>query len=297
MDTYPYRSMVTPPAKHLWWSEAQNQMGHVTYVTGPAGSGKTTGLFSNTNWAVVRGQSLWNENTVFATLTNNLANTITPNVDMPGARGRTIFNFCNRKIAEKEGQLASPTQRSRKYTNNRAYNMKQTSLMRSNKLKSRSLARYSTVVLDECNYNQITEFRDAIEVAGAHHFYIVVICDYDDQMDCFKQLHGINYELNIKSPSYMHSVISGSLGPSIHSGRIELVDVHRQKDPLLKNLLSKMRGMSGDEKSQLTLFESLCVSPEPVELPIPSLPSRWIPTPTSYQGSPFSCSTRTAFRR
>ena len=54
-------------------------------------------------------------------------------------------------------------------------------------------------------------------------------------MDCFKQLHGINYELNIKSPSFMRGVISGSLEPYIHSGRIELVDVHRQKDPLLKN--------------------------------------------------------------
>jgi hypothetical protein len=261
MNTYPYRSMLTPPAKLLWWSEAQNQMSHVTYITGPAGSGKTTGLFSNANWALVRGQSLWNEKTVFATLTNNLANSITSNVDMPGARGRTIFNFCNRKVAEKEGTLASPTQRSHKYTDNRAYNNRQMALTRSNKFKNRSLARYSTVVFDECNLNQHLEFHDAVSIAGAHHFQIIIICDYDDQMDAFKQLYSINYEYNLKSPSYMREVVADILGGSIHAGRIELVDVHRQKDPLLKNLLSKMRGMSGDAKAQLSLFESLCVSP------------------------------------
>jgi hypothetical protein len=261
MATYPYRSMITPPAKHLWWSEAQNQMSHVTYITGPAGSGKTTGLFSKANWAVVRGQSLWNEKTVFATLTNNLANAITSNDDMPGARGRTIFNFCNRKVVEKEGQLSSPTQRSHKFTDNRAYNNRQMSLTRANKFQNRSLARYSTVVFDECNLNQYLEFQDAIEIAGAHHFQIIIICDYDDQMDSFKQLYGINFGFNIKSPSYMRSIVSQFLNGPIHTGRIELIDVHRQKDPLLKNLLSKMRGMSGDAKAQLALFESLCVSP------------------------------------
>ncbi len=80
-------------------------------------------------------------------------------------------------------------------------------------------------------------------------------------MDSFKQLFGINYEYNIKSPSYMREIVSDILGGSIHTDRIDIVDVHRQKDPLLKNLLSKMRGMSGDAKIQLSLFESLCVSP------------------------------------
>ena len=261
MGTYPYRSMLSPPAKHLWWSSAQNQMSHVTYITGPAGSGKTTGLFSNANWAIVRGQSVWNEKTLFATLTNNLANAITANVDMPGARGRTVFNFCNRKVAEKEGQLSSPTQRSHKFTDNRAYNNRQMSLTRCNKFQSRSLARYSTVVLDECNLNQHLEFQDAIEVAGAHHLQIIIVCDYDDQMDAFKQLYSINYDFNIKSPSYMRDIVSEFLGGSIHTGRIELVDVYRQKDPLLKNLLTKLRGMSGDSRSQLSTFETLCVSP------------------------------------
>jgi len=116
MATYPYRSMVTPTAKHLWWFEAENEIGHVTCITGLAGSGKTTGHFCTANWVYMRGQSVWNEKAVFATLKNNLANSITSNVDMPGARGRTIFNFCNRKVNEKEGRLSSPTQRSHKYT-------------------------------------------------------------------------------------------------------------------------------------------------------------------------------------
>ena len=59
----------------------------------------------------------------------------------------------------------------------------------------------------------------------------------------------------------MRDIASDFLGGSIHTGRDDLVDVHRQKDPLLKNLLSKMRGMSGDTKTQLVLFKTLCVSP------------------------------------
>jgi hypothetical protein len=133
MTAYPYRSMLSPPSKHLWWSSAQNQMSHVTYITGPAGSGKTTGLFSNANWAIVRGQSVWNEKTMFATLTNNLANTITSNIEMPGARGRTVFNLCNRRVAEKDGQLSSPTQRSHRHTDNMAYNNRQKALSACNK--------------------------------------------------------------------------------------------------------------------------------------------------------------------
>jgi hypothetical protein len=261
MVAYPYRSMLSPPAKHLWWSSYQNEMSHVTYITGPAGSGKTSGLFSNANWAIVKGLSLWNEKTLFATLTNNLANAITLNEDMPGARGRTVFNFCNRKVADTEGQLATPTQRSHKYTDNRAYNRRQMSHTRSNKFDQRLLARHSVVVLDECNLNQYIEFQDAIEIAGAHHLQIVIICDYDDQMDAFKQLYGICCDFAFKSPSYMRDIVSKFLGGSIHVGRIELVDVHRQKDPLLKKLLLNLRGMSGDSEAQVNLFTSLCVSP------------------------------------
>ena len=261
MNAYPYRSMLSPPAKHLWWSSAQNQLGHVTYITGPAGSGKTSSLFSNTNWAIVRGLSLWNEKAIFATLSNNLANAITFNDEMPGARGRTVFNFCNRKVADKEGLLSTPTQRSHKFTDNRAYNNRQMSLTRSNKFQQRAIARHSVVVLDECNLNQYPEFQDAIEIAGAHHLQIIIICDYDDQMDAFKQLYGIQYNFNIKSPSYMREIVSKFLGGSINVGRVDLVDVYRQKDPLLKKLLLQLRSMSGDSKAQVDLFTSLCVSP------------------------------------
>jgi hypothetical protein len=135
------------------------------------------------------------------------------------------------------------------------------SLARSSKLQNWSLARYSTAVFDECNLNQYLEFHDVVSIAGTHHFHIVIICDYDDQMDSFKQLYEVCCDFNIKSPSYMREVVSRILGGSIHSDRVELVDVHRQKDPLLKSLLSKMRGMSGDAMIQLFLLESLCVSP------------------------------------
>jgi hypothetical protein len=139
MTTYPYRSILTPPAKHLWWSEAHNQMSHVTYITSLVGSGKTSCLFSRANWAITRGHSVWNEKTLFATLTNNLANAITSNVDMPGARGRAIYNFCNRKVGEKEGKLSTPTQSTHKYTDTRAYNNRPMSLTRSNNSRIVSL--------------------------------------------------------------------------------------------------------------------------------------------------------------
>jgi hypothetical protein len=80
-------------------------------------------------------------------------------------------------------------------------------------------------------------------------------------MDAFKQLYSVNYRWNISSPSHMRETVAEYLGGSINTGRIELIDVHRQKDPLLKTLLSNLRGMSGDTKAQLSLFESLCVSP------------------------------------
>jgi len=206
-------------------------MSHVTYITGLAGSGKTSGLFSNANWAIVRRQSVWNEKTLFATITNNLANAITSNDDMPGARGRTVFNLCNRRVAQKEGQLSSPTQRSHKYTDNKAYNSLRMSLPRQNKLVQRSIARHSTAVLDECNLNQLGEFKDAVDLAGAHHLQLIVICDYDDQMDTFKQLYGINCDVNIESPSYMRETVASCLGGSIHTGCIELNEVYREKDP------------------------------------------------------------------
>jgi hypothetical protein len=53
-------------------------------------------------------------------------------------------------------------------------------------------------------------------------------------MDAFKQLYNVNYRFNIKSPSYMREIVAEFLGGSINTGRIELVDVHRQTDPLLK---------------------------------------------------------------
>ena len=59
----------------------------------------------------------------------------------------------------------------------------------------------------------------------------------------------------------MRDNVSDFLGGTIHTGHVDLVDVHRQKDPLLKNLFKQICGMSGDAKTQLVLFKSLCASP------------------------------------
>ena len=260
MQEFPFRSGVKPPAKMLWWSPAQNQICNVTYVTGPAGSGKTTGLFSNANWAILRGQGVWNEKTIFATLMNNLANAVTNNKAMPGAKGRTIYNFCNRTLLASDNVLSSPTQRSHRFTDNLAYNKKQTNLLRGGRLQSRSIARYSAIVIDEANLNARGEFMDAIDVAAAHHFHIFIICDYDDEIDKFKQLYAVNYHINLSSPSYMREIIANALGGAPTVGRLNMREVFRQRDDQLKRLIQHMRGMSGDARGQLTLFNSLCAN-------------------------------------
>jgi hypothetical protein len=180
---------------------------------------------------------------------------------MPGAKGRTIYNFCNRQVMQQEGCMASPTQRSHRFTDNKTYNKKQQALSSDGRLKARSIERYSTIVIDEANLNSFVEFMDAIQVAGAHHMQIVVICDYDDSHDTFKQLYGIYYHFNIKSPSFMRARIASTLGGEPTVGRIAMTEVFRQKDELLKSLLRCMRDMSGDAKGQLSLYKSLCTRP------------------------------------